>query len=97
MDNLLIIVVLAFAMVANFIIVKIKLEKKRYLDAIFDIGVFAVLAFIFFGTMGGMVLSGVASFIYSIYSWFSPPKMNLDLDLDAIMGEEPKGAKKANS
>ena len=56
------------------LIIKIKVERKRYQDAIFDLSLMAILAFLFSGSFGGMVVAMVASFSVSLFLLASPPK-----------------------
>lgn len=63
----------------NLIIIKVKLEKKRYEDAVFDLSLMALLAFLFSGSYGGMVVAMVASLATSIYLLASPPKFTSTL------------------
>lgn len=75
MEFILIGIVSAF----NLIIIKVKLEKKRYEDAVFDLSLMALLAFLFSGSYGGMVVAMVASLAISIYLLISPPKFTSTL------------------
>lgn len=75
MEFILIGIVSAF----NLIIIKVKLEKKRYEDAVFDLSLMALLAFLFSGSYGGMVVAMVASLAISIYLLVSPPKFTAAL------------------
>lgn len=70
MEYVLIGVVSAF----NLIVVKMKLERKRYEDAFFDLGLMIVLAYMFSGSYGGTVVAMVASLAISLYLFVSPPK-----------------------
>lgn len=58
----------------NLIIIKIKLEKKRYEDAVFDLSLMVILAFLFSGSYGGMVVAMVGSLSVSLYLLVSPPR-----------------------
>ena len=58
----------------NLLIVKVKVERKRYEDAFFDVALMALLAFLFSGSYGGMVVAMVASLVVSIWLLASPPK-----------------------
>lgn len=75
MEFILIGIVSAF----NLIIIKVKLEKKRYEDAVFDLSLMGLLAFLFAGSYGGMVVAMVASLAISIYLLISPPKFTSTL------------------
>lgn len=72
-------VIIGLVSAFNFIIIKIKLEKKRYEDAIFDLGLMAVLALLFSGSYAGMVVAMVASLSISFYLLASPPKFTAAL------------------
>lgn len=69
MEYLLIGIVSAF----NMLIIKFKLDRKRYEDAIFDTTLMVVLAYLFAGSYGGMVVAMVASLVISIALFISPP------------------------
>jgi len=76
--DLTLILILSFAMIFNFIVIKIKLEKQRYIDAAIDAGVFALLSYMFMGSLTGIVMAGTSSFLFSIYLLFFPPKFNFE-------------------
>ncbi len=71
----------------NLIVLKMKFEKERYGDLFLDIVSLIVLNILFGGTMGGMVISMIASAIISTYLYFKPPhffeeeKESLDPDI----------------
>lgn len=67
--------VIGIATAANFILLKIKAEKNRWADLLFDIGVLFILSFLFFGTLGGLTIAMISSFIMSLYLYFFPPKI----------------------
>ena len=60
----------------NFLFIYYKIQKDRVEDAVVDIALFLIIAFLFAGTLGGMTIGMVASAIISIYLWFNPPKFN---------------------
>jgi len=66
------IIIIAIALVFNFIILKVKMENGNYLNAVIDALVFIVIAVIMGGTLGGMVIAAVASAIFSIYLMYYP-------------------------
>lgn len=70
MEYILIGVVSAF----NLIVIKMKLERKRYEDGFFDLALMMVLAYMFSGSYGGTVVAMVASFAISLYLFISPPR-----------------------
>lgn len=58
----------------NLIVIKVKVEKKRYEDAVFDLSLMALLAYLFSGSFGGMVVAMVGSLAISLYLLASPPR-----------------------
>ena len=60
---------------ANFLILKIKAEKQRWADLVFDLIVLFTLSFLFSGTLGGLTIAMVSSFTVSIYLYFYPPNL----------------------
>ena len=67
------ILMIGVATAFNFLIIKWKLEKKRFADAAFDIGILIILSVIFGGTLGGMTIAMIASAIVSLYLIWKPP------------------------
>ena len=63
MDFILIGIISAF----NLLIIKFKLDKKRFEDAILDTALMIVLAYLFSGSYAGMVVAMVASLVISIF------------------------------
>ena len=61
----------AFAM----LILKIKLEQGRYADVALDFMAMAVLSIFFGHTLGGLVITIIASTIISVYLWIFPPRI----------------------
>lgn len=59
----------------NFIIIFWKLSHQRILDGLLDFATFAVIGFLFAGTMEGMVIGMIASFFISLYLLIFPPKL----------------------
>lgn len=64
----------------NFIFIKWKISKGRYSDATLDIGAFIALNWMFGGTMSGMSIAMVASAIFSVYLYYSPPSWSIEED-----------------
>jgi hypothetical protein len=58
----------------NMLIIKFKLDRKRYEDAVFDTALMLLLAYLFAGSYGGMVVAMVASLVISIFLFISPPR-----------------------
>ena len=76
MEALLIGIATAF----NFLIIKWKIEKKRYEDAGLDFIILVILSMLFSGSLGGMVIATIASAIVSIMFMVSPPKFLTKVD-----------------
>lgn len=57
----------------NLIVIVHKFKKGRVEDGIFDSTLFTVMAIMFSGSYGGMVVAMISSLIISIYLWSSPP------------------------
>jgi hypothetical protein len=66
--------IMGVAVAANILIIKFKIDRQRYSDALLDSTILVLIAFIFKGTISGLMVGTVASAIVSIYLWFSPPK-----------------------
>ncbi len=65
---------LGIVVAVNFIIIKLKLDRKRWEDAVFDIGLLVVIMLMFSGSYAGLIVGSVASLFISIYFFASPPK-----------------------
>lgn len=57
----------------NLIVIVHKFKKGRTEDGIFDSVLFSLMAIMFSGSYGGMVVAMISSLIISIYLWTSPP------------------------
>ena len=68
----------------NFIVILVKFNRGRFLDAILDIGIFIAIASLFTGTISGMSVGMVASAIVSIYLWFNQPTFFKSVDSSAV-------------
>lgn len=64
----------------NIAIILWKFEKHRYADASLDATLLVLVALIFSGSYGALVVGTVASALVSIYLLISPPHLP-DLDL----------------
>ena len=60
----------------NLIILKIKWERERYADLTVDISAIVVLNYFFGGTLNGMTIAMIASFLISLYLLVFPPKID---------------------
>jgi len=67
-------IIIALITAFNFLIIKWKIEKKRYEDAFFDVIILMILAASLQGSLGGMVITSLSSFFISIYFLISPPR-----------------------
>lgn len=67
--------IMGIAAAFNVIVIKWKLENSRVGDATLDGGILILLAWVFGGTLGGMVIATVSSAIVSIYLLAFPPKL----------------------
>lgn len=59
----------------NIAIILWKLEKHRYADATLDATLLVLVALIFSGSYGALVVGTVASALVSIYLLISPPQL----------------------
>ena len=78
-------VIVALVTVANILIIKWKLEHKRFEDAFFDGGILVVLIMVSGGTLGGLIISTIVSFIISLSFLISPPRFLPTIDTDSAM------------
>jgi hypothetical protein len=73
MDALMLLII-GIAAAINILVIKVKVEKKRYGDATMDGSILVLLSYVFGGTFNGLITATVASSVVSIYLWFFPPK-----------------------
>ena len=66
-------IVLGLVVALNFIIIKMKLDRGRVEDAIFDGALLGVITMLFAGSYAGLIVGTVASLFVSIYLLASPP------------------------
>ncbi len=59
----------------NAAIIIYKLKDERYTDSLVDLSVSGVMTALYAGTMGGMIVAMVASFLLSVYLLFNPIKL----------------------
>lgn len=64
---------LGLVVAINFIVIKIKLDRKRWEDAIFDTLLMVVVLLLFSGSFAGLIVGSIASLLISIYFFASPP------------------------
>lgn len=66
-------IIIGIVSAINLIVIVHKFKKGRVEDGIFDSLLFALMAFLFQGSYGGMVVAMISSLIISIYLLASPP------------------------
>jgi hypothetical protein len=67
--------VIGVAVAFNFLIIKVKFERKRYADGLLDVTLLTIISFLFAGSFGGLVVATVASALISLYLLIFPPKL----------------------
>lgn len=70
-------ILVGFAVFFNIAFIKWKFDRERYADAILDLVLLVLVAILFSGSYGALVVGTVASALVSLYLYFSPPKFNL--------------------
>lgn len=66
-------VIIGLVTAFNVLVIKWKLEKARYEDAVLDFILLLGLSYVFAGTYAGMVVATITSLVISIYFMISPP------------------------
>ncbi len=66
--------ILGLVVAVNFIVIKMKLDRKRWEDAIFDVLTMLTVMALFSGSYAGLIVGSVASLFISLYFYASPPK-----------------------
>ena len=69
--------IIGIALFFNIAFLKWKIERKRYADATLDFTCLVIVAMLFSGSYGALVIGTVASALVSIYLLISPPKNSL--------------------
>jgi len=59
----------------NLIILKIKIDLKRYADSALDLTLFVMFMMFSGGTLGGIIIATIGSLVISIFLYFSPPRL----------------------
>ena len=62
--------IIGFATAFNILVIKFKIERKRYADGIFDAICLMLLAGVFAGTLGGLIIGTIASAVISVSLFF---------------------------
>ena len=68
-------IIIGLVTAANFLILKIKAEQNRWADLAFDVTVLFILSYLFTGTLGGLTVAMISSFVVSAFLYFYPPKI----------------------
>lgn len=77
------IIVVGIAMFFNFAVIYLKFNNSRALEGTIDLGAFALIMYLSaMAGQGGMYAGTIASAIFSIFLFFSPPKILNDIDSD---------------
>lgn len=66
--------IIGLAVAANIVFIKMKFEKKRFEDGVFDTILLILITIIFGGSYAGLVVGTIASAFISLYFYASPPK-----------------------
>ena len=66
-------VIIGIVTAINMIVIISKVKRKRYEDAVFDVTLLVIVATLFSGSYGGMVVAMIASMTISIYLYSYPP------------------------
>ena len=66
--------VIGVVVAANIVFIKMKFDKGRFEDAIFDSILLAIVTLLFSGSYAGLVVATIASLLISIFLFASPPK-----------------------
>jgi len=83
-------ILIALATAFNAIIIKWKFEHKRYEDVFLDILTLTILASLFSGSMGGMIIATMSSAFVSLYLLISPPKFTTSIETKKFIDEFKK-------
>ncbi len=60
----------------NFIVIYWKLNSNRIADGVLDLSIFGAIAFMFSGTITGLTVGMIASFVVSFYLLIKPPELS---------------------
>lgn len=86
---------IALATAFNILIIKTKLEHKRYEDAALDAGMLVLLSLVFGGSYGGLVVATISSAIISLFLLWNPPQfLTKSVDSDKFWEEFKKKARR---
>lgn len=65
----------AIATFINFAIILWKVKRERWVDAVLDVSVFALICVLFSGTITGLQVGMIASMLFSLYLLAFQPKL----------------------
>ena len=66
--------IIGIVVALNIVFIKMKFDKGRTEDAVFDSILLAVVTLLFSGSYAGLVVATIASLFISIFLFASPPK-----------------------
>jgi len=69
-------VIMAVATAFNLMVIKWKFEHERFADATLDAGLLGILALVFGGSLGGMMIATASSALVSLYLLWSPLRLD---------------------
>ena len=70
------ILIMGFAAFFNLAVIKLKFESERTADAWADLAILILLGWVMGGSEAGLAMASVASAMFSIFLYFSPPKLD---------------------
>jgi hypothetical protein len=68
--------IIGFVTAFNFIIVYWKFQNGRVADGVLDLTIFGAIAAIFAGTVSGLTVGMIASFLVSLFLLMRPPSLD---------------------
>ena len=66
-------IIIGLVTAVNIILIKMKFERGRTEDAIFDALILVAITVVFGGSFGGLVVGTISSMFISLYLFASPP------------------------
>jgi len=70
-------VIIGITVAFNFLVIYLKIVRKRYVDGALDFAVLGTLSILFGGSYAGLVVATIASAIVSIFLLAYPPNIKL--------------------
>lgn len=94
MNSSLLLVGIALCCACNFIVLVVKLKKRRFLDFAVDCGLFVAICWLFSITFNALVVGTFASAFISLWLFFFPVRWN---DFASTKKAKAKSKKKKNN